>query len=107
MALDAVNGKIEGMANIQAFEQFSKNQVVQTLKNKYEEIGPYIANTTTFTKDDKKENAFKGNKRGLVVTVQEMGFKPGTFQNTSDPFKKFQSKSHVLFMHFEALRKHY
>ncbi len=84
LALDAVNGKIEGMANIQAFEQFSKNQVVQTLKNKYEEIGPYIANTTTFTKDDKKENAFKGNKRGLVVTVQEMGFKPGTFQNTSD-----------------------
>lgn len=84
LALEAVNGKVEGMANIQAFEQFSKTQVVNTLKNRYEQIGSYMSNTTTFTRDDKKENAFKGNKRGLVVTVQEMGFKRGTFQNTSD-----------------------
>lgn len=84
LALDAINGKIEAMANIQAFEQFSKSQVVNTLSNKFEKIGAIIRNTTTFTREDKKEEAFKGNRRGLVVTVQEKGFKPGTFSNSSD-----------------------
>ncbi|HWG47310.1 MAG TPA: hypothetical protein VN688_31395 [Gemmataceae bacterium] len=84
LALDAVNGKIEGMANIKAFEQFSKTQVVNTLSNKFENIGDLVKNTTTFSRDEKKADAFKGNKRGLVVTVQEMGFKPGTFSNSSD-----------------------
>lgn len=84
LALAAVNGQINGMANIEAFEQFSKAEVKKTLSNKLEKAGDLIRNTTTFTSEDRREDAFKANQRGLVVTVQEKGFKPGTFTNSSD-----------------------
>ncbi len=84
LALAALTAQIEGMANIEAFEQFSKTEVKKTLSNKVEKIGDLLRNTTTYTSEDRKENAFKANKRGLVITVREAGFKPGTFSHSSD-----------------------
>lgn len=84
LALREVMAKLDGMANIEAFEQFSKTEVKKTLTNKFEKIGELLKNTTTYTSEDKRGDAFRGNKRGLVITVEEMGFKSGTFQNSSD-----------------------
>lgn len=84
LALAAVNGQVESMANIEAFEQFSKAEVKRTLLNKFEKIGVVFRNTTSFASEDRREDAFKANKRGLVITVKEKGFKPGTFSNSSD-----------------------
>ncbi|QEL16312.1 hypothetical protein [Limnoglobus roseus] len=81
LALAAVNASIDGMANIEAFEQFSKADVKKTLSGK---PGDLLKGTISFSTEDKKEELFKGNRRGLVVTVQEKGFKPGTFTHSSD-----------------------
>ncbi len=84
LALAALNAQIEGMANLEAFEQFSRAEVKKSLSNKVEKLGDILRNTTTYTIENRKEEAFRGNKRGLVITVREAGFKPGTFSNSSD-----------------------
>lgn len=84
LALAGVNGQLNGMANISQFEQFSKAEVTKTLTNKFEKVGELMRNTTTFSHEDKREDAFRANQRGLVVTVREKGFKPGTFTHSSD-----------------------
>lgn len=84
LALASVMAQVEGMANLKDFEQFSDVEVTETLNNKFEKIGAILKNDTTYTRSDKKSEAFKGNKRGLVIVVEEDGFKPGTFTNSSD-----------------------
>lgn len=84
LALQAVNAQVEGMANIRDFEQFSSSRVTNTISGKYQSLGPLQSFTATFSRDENKQDAFRANRRGLVVTVQENGFKPGTFANSSD-----------------------
>jgi hypothetical protein len=84
LALEAVNGAIENMANISNFEAFSKTEVKNKISDTYEQIGEAFKNTFTATTEDRSDNAFKANKRGLVITVKENGFKPGTFSSSSD-----------------------
>ncbi len=83
LALAAVNSQVNSMANLISFEQFSRAEIRKTLSNKFEQIDKLMKNTTTFTSEQNKNEAFKGNLRGLVVTVEDRGFKPGTFANSS------------------------
>lgn len=39
LALAAVNAQVNGMANLESFEQFSKAEVKKALSNKFEKIG--------------------------------------------------------------------
>lgn len=83
-AIRDLHGHLDSVGNISAFDTFSKSRVETTLKNKYEQIGSYIKNTTTISRENQKEQAFRGNRRGFVITVRSNGFKSGTFGSSSD-----------------------
>ncbi|MFN6313778.1 MAG: hypothetical protein ACK5TG_10695 [Planctomyces sp.] len=40
---------LDNVGNISSFDTFSKTKTSTTIKNKYEQIGPLMRNTTTFT----------------------------------------------------------
>jgi len=83
-AVRDLHGHLDSVGNISAFDTFSKSRVETTLKNKYEQIGSYIKNTTTVSRETEREQAFSGNRRGFVITVRTSGFKRGTFGSSSD-----------------------
>ncbi len=75
---------LDNVGNISSFDTFSKTKTSTTIKNKYEQIGPLMRNTTTFTGEKERENAFRGNRRGFIITVRATSFKAGTFGSSSD-----------------------
>lgn len=84
LALQALTGQLDAMVNIQQFDQFSSQRVTNTISGKYQSLGPLQTFTATYTREQAKQDAFRANRRGLVVTVEELGFKSGTFSNSSD-----------------------
>jgi hypothetical protein len=87
-ASQSLMGSLNSMANISSFDSRNGTNIRQQIKNKYEQAGPVLANTTTFTTDESKSNSFRANQRGLVVAIKTHGWKPGSsFSNTRKRWK--------------------
>ena len=84
LALQAVNSQVETMANISKFDSFTNGQVASGISSNYQSLGPLSSFSVSYTKEESKQEAFSANRRGLVVTIEERGFKPGSFSNSSD-----------------------
>jgi hypothetical protein len=83
-AIRDLHTHLDNVGNISSFDTFSKTRTSSTIRNKYEQLGPLMRNTTTFSSEKEREGAFRGNRRGFIITVRASSFKAGTFGNSSD-----------------------
>jgi hypothetical protein len=79
LAGQALLGRVESMANIESFDQFAGSNVKWTLDTKFQSIAKALSGQVTVAREESIVNAYRANKRGLVISVKTLGFKPGSY----------------------------
>lgn len=82
-AAKSLHSHVNSMTNIEEFDQKTGSNIQRTLNTKYQHAGKFGVGQADFVDQKNYSSQFAAKQRGLVVAVEALDWKPGTYYNES------------------------